>query len=304
MAWQQLIARVSRQQVPEVESVLELAGAASITLEDADEAPLFEPQPGETPLWPTVRLKALFTEGMDMAAVQALVADVIGESTAVAAERLADEDLRAQGGGRFEPLRVGPRLWLISADDPDPQDGGAVLRLHRGMAFGTGEHPTTALCLEWIDASLGAGTVVLDYGCGSGVLALAALRLGAARAFAVDNDPQALAATKANAALNGLADRLWIGAPEALPEFRADVVLANILVRPLIELAPFFAVRLVTGGHIVLSGVLSAQREELERAYASRFDAASVAEREGWIRLEARKRASFGCVTASGHVCL
>src|SRR5690606_8711496 len=132
---------------------------------------------------------------------------------------LADADL---SHAPLAPLQVGGKLWIVSADDAAPDDGGALLKLHRGLAFGTGEHPTTSLCLDWLAASLAPGTVVLDYGCGSGILALAALRLGAVRAFAVDNDPQAVAAAQANAALNGLADKIWIGAPDALPGVRAD----------------------------------------------------------------------------------
>src|SRR5690606_9424178 len=124
-------------------------------------------------------------------------------------------------------------LWVISADETAPNDGAAVLKLHRGLAFGTGQHPTTALCLEWIESSLEPGSVVLDFGCGSGILALAALRLGASRAFAVDSDPQALAATERNAALNGLERKIWVGPVDALPAFRADVLLANVLARPL-----------------------------------------------------------------------
>lgn len=287
MAWQQLIARVPRDKVAEVESLLELSGAASIALEDAADTPLFEPLPGETPLWHSVSVKALFEAGVDTEGIRAVLRGALGESGDVRIETLADADL---SHAPLAPLQVGGKLWIVSADDAAPDDGGALLKLHRGLAFGTGEHPTTSLCLDWLAASLAPGTVVLDYGCGSGILALAALRLGAVRAFAVDNDPQAVAAAQANAALNGLADKIWIGAPDALPGVRADVVLANILARPLMELATLFHARLVTGGRAILSGVLSAQRAEIERAYAAGFEIEGIAERDGWLRLDARKR--------------
>src|SRR5690606_13012226 len=224
--------------------------------------PLYEPAPGDTPLWPDVVVNALFDAAVDRDAVHAMLERTLGPDASIAIDDVAGDELAAAGLGRLEPLRVG-RLWVVSADDDTPADGSPTVRLHRGFAFGTGEHPTTALCLEWIDASLPQGSVVLDYGCGSGVLALAALRLGASRAFAVDNDPQALAAARANAELNALSDRLWIGPPESLPAFRADVLMANILAGPLIELAPLFSERVVTGGHVVLSGLLESQRSQI-----------------------------------------
>ena len=299
MTLHRLIARLPQDKVPEAEALLELAGACSISLEDAADRPLFEPLPGETPLWPDVTVTALFDAAIDRDAVRALLEPVLGGSVTI--EAVADDELVSAGLGRFEPLRVGPRLWLLSAEDDEPADGTAAIRLHRGLAFGTGEHPTTALCLAWLEAALVPGSVVLDYGCGSGVLALAALRLGASRAFAVDTDPQALAAARANAELNALSQRLWIGPPESLPAFRADVLLANILADPLIALAPAFAERVVTGGHLVLSGVLDAQRDRIENAYRAHFDIAAVHERDGWLRLDARKLAPFEANAANGR---
>src|SRR5690606_20903302 len=176
-----------------------------------------------TPLWHEVSIKALFADDVDLDRVRGIV-----QAAACADVRV--EPLAATiAPARFAPRDFGNRLWVVSADDPEPDDGKAVLRLHRGFAFGTGEHPTTALCLDWIASSLEPCTVVLDYGCGSGILALAALRLGAVRAFALDNDPQAVAAAVANAALNGGAAKGWVGAPVAVPAARADVVLANLL---------------------------------------------------------------------------
>lgn len=293
MAWQRLIVSAPRDKVPETEALLELAGAVSVSLTDAADTPLFEPAPGETPLWPDVVVTALFDGETEVGPVHAQLQSALGRNAEIRLEPLAGTDLVASAASSFAPLKIGPRLWLLSAEDAAPEDGAEAVRLYRGLAFGTGEHPTTVLCLEWLEAALVPGSVVLDYGCGSGVLALAALRLGAAHAFAVDNDPQALEATKANAELNGLSAKLWVGPPESLPAFRADVVLANILARPLIELAGHFADRLITAGHAVLSGVLREQTAEVEEAYRRHFDIGRVVERDGWIRLEARKRAPF-----------
>lgn len=293
MAWQRLIVRAPRDKVPETEALLELAGAASVSLMDAADTPLFEPAPGETPLWPDVIVTALFGAEAEVTAVHARLQAVLGEGADIQLEPLGEAELVARAIGGFAPLKVGERLWLLSPQDPTPAGDAVAVRLHRGLAFGTGEHPTTALCLEWLEASLAPGSVVLDYGCGSGVLALAALRLGAVHAFAVDNDPQALEATKANAALNRLSEKLWIGPPESLPTFRADVLVANILARPLITFADFFAERVVAGGLAALSGVLRAQQQEVEDAYRRHFHIGPVAERDGWIRLEARKRPPF-----------
>lgn len=295
-----VIARLPRDKVPATEALLELAGASSISLEDAEDQPLYEPAPGDAPLWPDVVVNALFDAAIDRDAVRAMLERTLGPDASIVIDEVAGDELAARGLGRLEPLRIG-RLWVVSADDDEPADGSPTVRLHRGFAFGTGEHPTTALCLEWIDASLPQGSVVLDYGCGSGVLALAALRLGASRAFAVDNDPQALEAAQANAELNALSDRLWIGPPESLPTFRADVLMANILADPLVELAPLFAERVVTGGHVVLSGLLGNQRSRIENAYRTHFDIVAARERDGWVRLEARKRASFEPVAAIGR---
>lgn len=301
MAWRQFVMPLGALPAQEVEALFFRHGAQAVTFSDGGDVPVLEPAPGETPLWPDVTVTALFDAAADQDAVRALLERALGPSAQLAIDAVADDELVSSGLGGFEPLRVGPRLWLISADDDEPSDRVAAVRLHRGLAFGTGEHPTTALCLEWIEASLAPGSVVLDYGCGSGVLALAALRLGASRAFAVDNDPQALAATRANAELNGLSGRLWIGPPESLPAFRADVLIANILADPLIALAPSFSERVVTGGHVVLSGVLDSQRSRIEQAYRPHFEIVATAERGSWLRIEARKRASFEPTAANGR---
>jgi ribosomal protein L11 methyltransferase len=184
---------------------------------------------------------------------------------------------------------IGTRLWLTPADDDGAPQDRAPVRIHMGLAFGTGEHPTTALCLDWLEQRVASGMTMLAYGCGSGVLALAALALGAPLAYAVDNDNQALLATRANAALNGVGDRLLVSTPEALPDVQVDVLAANILAKPLVELAPAFAQRLRPGGLLVLSGILESQAATVAEAYTSEFADLEHTMRDGWLRLAARR---------------
>jgi ribosomal protein L11 methyltransferase len=184
---------------------------------------------------------------------------------------------------------IGTRLWLTPADDDAVPPNRAVVRIHMGLAFGTGEHPTTALCLDWLEQRVVSGMTMLDYGCGSGILALAALALGAPLAYAVDNDNQALLATRANAELNGAVDRLLVSAPAALPNIQVDLIAANILARPLVELAPAFAQHLRPGGLLVLSGILESQAATVAEAYAAEFADFEHTVREGWLCLSARR---------------
>jgi len=283
--------RVASADVARAEALLELAGAESLSLRDAADDPILEPPPDETPLWPAVQLSALFPDAADLDALRALLARSCASAHAFALDSLDEDDWRAAARRGIPARRFGARVWLAPAEDPAMPDGLVGVKLNMGLAFGTGEHPTTALCLEWLDANLERGARVLDYGCGSGILAIAALALGAESAWAVDNDGQALAATRANARLNGCDTRLFVGAPEALPPLRVDVVLANILAAPLIELAPTFARRLAPGGRVVLSGILARQAASVAAAYAPWFDGIASCERNGWTRVDAVRRA-------------
>jgi ribosomal protein L11 methyltransferase len=188
----------------------------------------------------------------------------------------------------FQPMRFGQRLWIYPWNvEPtaDAGDDAVIVRLDPGLAFGTGTHPTTAMCLEWLDAADLAGKTVIDYGCGSGVLAIAALKLGAARVIGVDNDAQALVASRANAERNGVGDRLDLYTPEALPPDRVGVLVANILAGPLHELAPRFAALLAAGGALALSGILREQASELLARYGAWFEQLESSAREDWVRL-------------------
>ncbi|HEX6997362.1 MAG TPA: 50S ribosomal protein L11 methyltransferase [Gammaproteobacteria bacterium] len=289
MSWLTVRLTVAAADAAAAEALLELAGAASVSLDDAADSPLFEPRPGETPLWPRVRVQALLPSGTDTAALARVLGARFGAHADVAVRPLADDEWQAAGAEPIAPRRIGERLVLVGADDEPPRDGRRVVRLHMGLAFGTGAHPTTRLCLEWLERALAPDARVLDYGCGSGVLAIAALALGAREAYAVDDDPQALEAARENARLNGVAERLWIGRPEELAPITADVVVANILAGTLAALAPRLAARLRPGGTIVLSGVLEAQCASLQDAYAPWFDAFERATLDGWSRLVARR---------------
>jgi ribosomal protein L11 methyltransferase len=290
MSHRRFTLRVAAADVAQAESLLELAGAVSLSLVDAADDPIFEPAPNETPLWPDVEIRALFPPSTDLDAVRALLERACASAHAFASGSLDDDEWRAAAQRGIPARRFGKRLWLAPADDPRVPEGLVGVRLHMGLAFGTGEHPTTALCLEWLDAAFAPGATVLDYGCGSGVLAIAALALGASRAWAVDNDEQALIATRDNARLNDCEARITVCAPEALPSLRVDVALANILARPLVSLAPELARVVVPHGSVVLSGILARQAPTVAAAYEPWFERIATHERDGWTRIDARRR--------------
>jgi ribosomal protein L11 methyltransferase len=269
------------------------AGALSVTLADAADDPVLEPAPGAMPLWPQVRLSALFPAGTDGGELTVALAGALGLPAArFGCERVEDRAWEREWLKDFRPMRFGRRLWICPGGQTAPDPRAAVLELDPGLAFGTGTHPTTAMCLEWLDRTDLEGRAVLDYGCGSGVLALAALRLGAARACAVDIDPQALLATRENAARNGLAARLETSAAARLRPGAWDVVLANILAGPLIELAPRLAARTRPLGDLLLAGLLDSQAKGVAAAYGPWFDMRPWSQRDGWTALSGRRQAA------------
>jgi ribosomal protein L11 methyltransferase len=299
MPWLELSLTIHQADQARVELALEDAGALAVTLLDAqadtpNEHAILEPGVGETPLWGEIALSALFEADADRAGLVHVLAELVPElePERIRFREVADQDWTRAWMDDFKPMRFGRRLWIYPwnveppGDDPD----AVVVRLDPGLAFGTGTHPTTALCLEWLDAADLAGCSVIDYGCGSGVLAIAALKLGAARVVGVDNDAQALVASRDNAERNGVADRLVLVAPEAFAAEPADLLVANILAGPLAELAPRFAACVKPGGGLALSGILHGQDGELCRRYAEWFDDIRVEQREDWVRIAARRR--------------
>ncbi len=291
--WLQIKVATDSEHAPLVESALAEAGAQAVSLEDAGDEALLEPLPGATPLWQAVRVVGLFDADIARESIQAALARVDGGGRLLETEfeQLPDQDWSRVWLDDWQPLCFGRRLWVVPRTEEVPADGAVVVRLDPGLAFGTGTHVTTALCLEWLDAHGVAGEDVLDYGCGSGVLAIAALCLGARAATATDIDGQALEATRDNAEVNGVAERLTAVTVDAVAAHCYDVILANILARPLVELAPYLAAHQQPGGRLVLAGLLADQADEVCAAYEPAYSVEIGAEREGWVRLEGVRRA-------------
>ncbi|MET4569698.1 50S ribosomal protein L11 methyltransferase [Rhodanobacter soli] len=289
---------VRTEQQPGAEEALDDLGALSITLQDADaetpdEQAIFEPGVGELPLWPTITLHALFDEHADRRGLAAALGELLPwlEPDQLSFAEVADQDWERAWMDQFKPMPFGRRLWIYPWNiEPPVDDDLVVVRLDPGLAFGSGTHPTTALCLEWLDGLDLAGKTITDYGCGSGILAIAALKLGAASAVGVDNDPQALTASADNAERNGVADRLALFLPEDVVADAADVFIANILAGPLGELAPTFAAAAKPGAPFAISGILAGQQDELLQRYAEWFDELRVDSREDWVRISGRRR--------------
>lgn len=288
--WQELALTTRRQSLEPLEDWLFAAGAVAVTLEDAADQPLLEPGPGETPVWDSIRLVALFPAEMDLAPVlEALPEEWLAEGPTAVSE-LAERDWERAWMDDFKPMQMGERLWVCPSWLTPPEPEAVNLILDPGLAFGSGTHPTTALCLGALDRLTQPGSVVVDYGCGSGILGIAALLLGANRVLGVDNDPQALTASADNAERNGVdASRFEVVLPGAASleawTGQADIVVANILANPLIELAPTILSFLKPGGQLLLAGLLADQADEVASAYADRLRLDTQAESEGWVLL-------------------
>lgn len=295
MAWQSVafLTDAARAE-PFCDALLE-AGALSASIEDADAGtPDEQPQFGEpgsinTPGWEHSRVVTLFDTDADVAAALAEAAGAIGlsEAPAFTIERIEEQNWVQLTQSQFDPIRVSERLWIVPSwhDAPDPD--AVNLILDPGMAFGTGSHPTTRLCLEWLERTVTAGCTVLDYGCGSGILAIAAARLGAASVAGVDIDPQAVAAARDNAERNGVTARFEDSAEPLAGEY--DLVVANILSNPLRVLAPAICAHVRSGGRLALSGILAEQAEEIIAIYANWLPLAIADTREGWVCLAGTK---------------
>lgn len=301
MPWLQLKAHVAPEQAELLEDLLLEEGATAIGLQDAHDDPVFEPERGTTPLWQDTILTGLYD---DLGGIEAMLEriqaawseQVPGEPCpTIEYELLADRDWEREWMDDFTPLRMGQRLWIVPSWHEPPEANAVNLILDPGLAFGTGTHPTTALCLEWLDSLAVSGELedktVLDVGCGSGILAIAALKLGAIHADATDIDPQALQASRDNAARNQISDaQLSLYYPEQLNDGHYPVVTANILAGPLVELAPMIAGHVAPGGQIALSGILANQADEVLQAYeAQGLTMEEPTIREGWVRLSGHR---------------
>jgi len=289
--WRQLAITVDESSAEPVSDLLANLGAVSVSFEDAGDQPLFEPKPGETPVWRQTDVIGLFDADADIDRIRRSVETVFGERVLrIRIEDLEDRVWERAWLDHFQPMRFGRRLWICPTGFEPPEPEAVNVVLDPGLAFGTGTHPTTALCLEWLDGQDLGGKTVIDYGCGSGILAVAALKLGAAKAYGVDIDPQALTASEENARKNGVEAKLALGYPKALAAVRADVLLANILATPLIELAADIGEKVRPGGSLALSGILATQADLVRAAYASQFEFSPPAIREEWVLLTGVKR--------------
>jgi ribosomal protein L11 methyltransferase len=294
MPWLQLTLTTDRERAPLIEAALENAGALAVTFSDAGNEPQLEPPLGTTPLWGQVLITGLFEPDPASRRTIETLANALRDllTGPVHLEHIADQAWEHTWRDDFAPTCYGTRLWVCPRGQGplgEPPDA-VVVELDPGLAFGTGHHPTTALCLRWLDGLALAGTRLIDYGCGSGILAIAALKLGAAEALAVDHDPQALEATRANAADNGVASRLRILSPEDLSIEPADFLMANILAGPLIDLAPRLADLVRPGGRLALSGLLVDQTQAITTAYASWFELGPPVREEDWILIAGQRR--------------
>ncbi|WP_409525230.1 50S ribosomal protein L11 methyltransferase [Nitrincola sp. MINF-07-Sa-05] len=298
MPWLQIKVMTDPEQAERYEDMLLAAGCAVVTFQDGEDEPIFEPDLGTTPLWSQTVVTGLFaaehnlTETLDLLKeAQALAFAGEEQKPVFKAEILEDKDWEREWMDSYHPMQFGKRLWVCPSwrEAPDPE--AVNLMLDPGLAFGTGTHPTTALCLEWLDGQPLDDCLVVDYGCGSGILGIASLLLGAQKVMAVDIDPQALLATRDNLLRNQLEDdRLNTYLPGEIPAIEADVLVANILAGPLVQLAPTLSRLVRPGGRLLLSGLLPPQANEITLAYHSCFEMAPPVERDGWIRLTGIRR--------------
>ena len=268
------------------EALLFELGAASVTLLDAGDDPVLEPAPGATPLWPTIEMRALFAQDADRerlgAALSLLAPGIAPPGFSIVADRAWEREWLVD----FKPMRFGKRLWICPGGQPVDAADAVRVELDPGLAFGTGTHATTALCLTWLESNNLEGRVLVDYGCGSGILGIAALKLGAHRVHAIDIDPQAQTATRSNAARNGVSDRLAFDMP---PPGTADVLVANILAGPLVDLAASLQELMLPRSELALSGILLDQVETVTAAYRPWFDIGLTGSRDGWALLSGRR---------------
>ncbi|WP_237068599.1 50S ribosomal protein L11 methyltransferase [Microbulbifer guangxiensis] len=274
MPWLQLRVDTNREQAERIEDALLFAGAVSVTLQDNADQPILEPGLGEVPLWDQTRVTGLFDAEVDTAVTEARAASFLCEPLPNARwEQLEDKDWEREWMSHYQPIQCGEQLWICPSWCAPPDPKAVNLMLDPGLAFGTGTHPTTFLCLQWLSREPVSGKSVIDFGCGSGILGIAALLLGADEARGTDIDPQALLASRENAARNNVPpERFPVYLPEQMPDEPADIMLANILAGPLVDLAPQLLALTRVGGRLCLSGVLASQAAQVRAAYEGQVD--------------------------------
>lgn len=294
MPWIQIKLNATNETAEPISDMLmEETGALSVTFLDAHDTPVFEPLPGETRLWGDTDILALYDAEADTQWIieQIRASQLLSADFAYKIEQLEDKDWEREWMDSFHPLKFGERLWICPSWREIPDPNAINVMLDPGLAFGTGTHPTTALCLEWLESLDLSGKTVIDFGCGSGILAIAAIKLGAERVIGIDIDPQALQASKDNAQRNGVADKLDVYLPQDQPEgLIADVVVANILAGPLRELSPIIKGLIKPNGLLAMSGVLDTQAEDVATYYRDQLHIDPIAEQSEWCRISGRKQ--------------
>jgi ribosomal protein L11 methyltransferase len=286
MTWWQFSLNCQASELEQVEDLMLGLGALSISLSDAGDEPLYEPLPGDYPLWQESIVAATFDGANDHEFLyQQLTSELPNHlASTVRLKTLQDQDWEQAYKQHFHPLQCAPNLWIVPSWSEPPDPGATIIQLDPGLAFGTGSHPTTALCLAWLGARDGDYHRVIDYGCGSGILAIAAIKLGAQKVTAVDIDTQALTACKSNMRVNGInSEQIQVVLPEGMKASTADLLIANILAGPLVNLASRFAELVRPGGQILLSGILDTQLEELQLAYQPYFELDPASYHDEWV---------------------
>ncbi|MCC4272963.1 50S ribosomal protein L11 methyltransferase [Marinomonas communis] len=294
MPWLQIRVHTTPDHVPAFEDVLLDCGALVVTFEDVHDDPVYEPDLNTTPLWKHTRVTGLFEADADLEHIRPVVehkAEQLGQTNIdLKIEILEDKDWIREWMDSYHPIQFGKRLWVCPSWREVPDENGVNLILDPGLAFGTGTHPTTALCLEWLDSIDCKDKSIIDYGCGSGILGIAGLLLGANNMVGIDIDPQAVEATQANAERNSITpDRYEVKLPPYEGDLQADVVVANILAGPLAELSGTISKLVKQGGMLALSGILESQAHSVVEAYKPWFKIESIVEKEEWVRIVAKK---------------
>ncbi len=292
MAWIQIRIRATEQTADAISDYLMDTGCPSVTFMDTKDTPIFEPKPGEVKYWAETTVIGLYDASQDMQAVVDYLADKpeLKDNFHYKIEQLEDKDWEREWMENFHPIKFGERLWICPSWLEIPEPDAVNVLLDPGLAFGTGTHATTALCLRWLEGLDLSDKTVVDFGCGSGILGIAAIKLGAKRVIGIDIDQQALDASLDNAERNGVADKLEVYLPENQPTFEADVVVANILAQPLRELHQVILGLLKPKGEIALSGILEEQAESVAAVYAPYVDLDPVAVEGEWTRVSGIKK--------------
>jgi len=287
MSWQQLIILTDKNQAEFIADWLEEQGTLSVTLRDAFDNPVLEPDPGTTPLWNSVEVVGLFSNDYAIDTLLILFTEHFGDTLQYKLEKLEDSNWQDKWREYAKPLKFGDNFWICPSHCDCPDPNGIYVRLDPGVAFGTGTHPSTAMCLQWLATHDLQNKTIIDYGCGSGILAIAALKLGAKKVLAVDHDTQALEATLSNAKQNNVDQNLILSLPEDFQALKADMLIANILANPLIELAPTLSKYVNPHGDLILAGILQEQAQAVIAAY-KHFTLQVTNQTEEWVLLSTK----------------